>query len=114
MKKVIILSGVIWLVANLLLGLLLSCYEWTNVVFSSIIVVFTGACIYIVDCLKLKEGFKVSLTILFALLGLLQYIIACLMPQQMQDNWGLIVIVVILAFEAVILVSSKFISNKIK
>lgn len=77
-------------------------------------IVLTMLLLYMTNTITLKDGFKVSLTILFTLVGVLQYFIACLMPQQMEDNWGLITITILVAVEILILIVANVISNKIK
>ena len=114
MKKTIILTGLMLIILNLLLGLLLSFYGWINVTASSLVVVVVVALLLVVNEVTLKDGFKAALTILFALAGLLQYIIACFMPNRWEDNWGLIVIVILVVLQAFLLMACHIVSCKIK
>ena len=113
MKKSIAIISFLWLVTNLLFGLLLSAYSWTNVAVSSTVIIITAVLLWLANSIVMKDAFKVSLTILFVLMGIVEYGIACFMPQHLEDNWGVISIVVLMAFQVGIVVITNIISKKI-
>ncbi len=114
MKKSIAIISLLWLVINLLFGLLLSAYSWTNVVVSSAVIIITAVLLWLTNSIVMKDAFKVSLTILFALMGIVEYGIACFMPQHLEDNWGVITIIVLMAIQAVLVIATNVVSNRIK
>lgn len=114
MKRIIIISSVILLVINILFGAILSCYNGFNVVVSSIVVLLTATMLYKVNCIMLKDAFKVSLSILLTLGGLIEFVISLFMPPYFSDNWGVIVIITLLALQGLILLLANTVSTKIR
>lgn len=115
MKKIIILLSVILLVANILFGTILTCYNGFNVVVGSMVVLFTTAMLYVVNSIiTLKDAFKVSLSILFTLGGLVEFAISLFMPSRFSDNWGVIVIITLLALQGLIILLANIVSTKIR
>ena len=114
MKRIIILSSAVLLVANLLLGLMLSFYGGYNVAMSSFVIVGTGVLLYLIHTLNLKDAYKISLTLLFAIAGCLEFLLSLISPNRFTDNWWLIIVILLMAFEAIMLIVTSTISNKIK
>jgi hypothetical protein len=114
MKKIIILSSIVLLVANLLFGLILSFYGGCNVAMSSFVIVGTGLLLYLIHSINLKDGYKVSLTFLFTIVGCLEFVLSLIAPNRFTDNWWLIIVIMIMAFEAIMLIVTNTVSNKIK
>lgn len=114
MKRIIIIFSVILLVINILFGAILSCYKGFNVVVSSIVVLLTATMLYMANCIILKDAFKVSLSILFSLGGLIAFVISMFMPSHFSDNWGIIVIITLLALQGLILLLANTVSTKIR
>ena len=56
MKRIILFTCATLLIANFLFGLLLSSYEWLNVLFSSGIIVLSGIFMLLISVLSLKDG----------------------------------------------------------
>ena len=114
MKKIIILSSIVLLVANLLFGAILSFYDIFNVLISSLVIVVTGILLYLTDCIHLKDGYKVSLFLLFVITGALEFIISLIAPNLVVDNWWLLLIITLIAVEMIMLIVTNTISNKNK
>lgn len=114
MKRIIILSSVVLFVANLLFGLILSFYGWYNVGMSSLVIVGTGILLYLTDTINLKDGYKVSLTLLFAVAGGIGFILSLVAPNRFTDNWWLIIIILLMAVEAIMLIITNTITNKLR
>lgn len=114
MKKVIILSCMVLLIANLLFGAILSFYGEFNVAISSVVIVVTGLLIYLTDIIRLKNGYKISLMLIFAVGGLLEFVLSLIAPNRLTDNWWLILVIGLMAAEAILLIITNTVSNKIK
>jgi FtsH-binding integral membrane protein len=114
MKRIIILSSIVLLVANLLFGLILSFYGACNVAMGSFVIASTGLLLYLIHSIKLKDGYKVSLTILFVVAGCLEFILSLIAPNRFMDNWWLIIVIVLIALEAVMLIVTNTISDRIE
>ena len=109
-----IIITVMLLLVNFVAGLLLSAYEPFNVCFTSIVIVITAVLIGLLRAVKLKDAFVISLGFLFSFCGLVQFILGCVSPPQVEDNGCLIASVVILAFEIIVLLICNLTSKKIK
>ena len=114
MKKAILITSAILLALNLIFGLVLSSYDWFNVAVSSGIIILTVSLCLLADRAVIKDGFNVSLLILFSIIGLIQYILAVFMPSAFTDNWIFIAIIVLFGIEAIMLTGASIVSDKIK
>lgn len=114
MKQIIIVIGIVLLVANLLFGLILSSYEVFNLFVSSLIIVATTALLFCLNVITLKDGFKISLHVLFFILGAIEFVLSLFLSKTFENNWLLLVIVVSLAIQSIILVATHNVSVKVK
>ena len=113
MKQVILTLGVILLLANIAFGLVLDSFGIFNVVFSCGAIVVTTIILLLVDYIKMKDAFKVSLYFINAVCGLIEYIIGLVAEHYMLNNWYYLVLIMILAFQTVLLTTTNVISKKI-
>ena len=114
MKKIILLSCLVLLVANLLFGAILSFYGWCNVALSSAVIVITGLLFYLTNAIHLKEGYKIPLLFIFSIVGALEFVFSLIAPNRFTDNWWLILVIGLMATEAILLIITNTVSNKIK
>ena len=114
MKQIIIIIGVILLIANLLFGLILSSYEAFNLFVSSLVIVITTALLFCLNVVTLKDGFKISLHVLFLILGGIEFALSLFSSKNLENNWFLLVIVFSLAIQSIILLVTHKVSIKIK
>ena len=114
MKMIILLSGLVLLLINVLLGLILSSFDRCHVVISSVVIMVTTLLLYLTTVIQLKDGYKISLALLFLIAGVFEYVLALYAPNQFKDNWWLIVVVLFMAFEIILLIVTNTISKKIK
>lgn len=112
MKKFILISGIILLVANLLFGLILTSYPMFNVGLNSVVILGTCALLYALQVITMKDAFAILLSFLFSLLGLIEFILGCFAPDQFENNWYLLVVIALLAFEGIFLLITNLMSNK--
>ncbi len=102
MRKLILTSGGIILTANLLAGLLLSAYHGMNMWINNGIVIFTTTLLLIIASSDLRDGFKISLSMLFSAIGFVAFVLCLFAKPQIRNNWVIIVLVVLLGIEALI------------
>ena len=114
MKKTILIIGCLALVFNILLGLLLSRYSYFNMGVNSGIIVLNTALLYSLFALNMRDAFHISFSFLFSFMAIVELILGCLMPQQLQDNGYLIAMIVLLFIEITLMVITNIMSNKIK
>lgn len=114
MKKTILFATLAMLVVNILAGLLLSSYHTFNMLATSLVIVFTTTLMYITESITMKDAFRVSLPFVFAFLGLAMFLLMLFSKPQLQDNWCVIVSLVIMLMEVIALYISHRISKKIQ
>lgn len=113
-KHIILWSSVVLFVANLLCYAVLSGYGGYNAALSSGVIVITGILLYLTDTICLKDGFKASLLPLFAVGGIIKFALSLLAPNRFEDNWWLLVVIGMMAMEAVLLIVMNTVSNRVK
>lgn len=111
MKKVILISGVILLVVNTLFGLIISAYAPLNVGINSGVIALTTALIYGLNIVRLKDSFVVSFTVLFSLLGFVEFLMGLFAGDKLEDNWWLILVICFTAFELIALLIATKVSK---
>jgi hypothetical protein len=114
MKRLIILTTIILLVVNGLLGLILPTYQSINVYLNSAVILLSGIVLWVVSSTHLKDAFKISLTSLFAIIGVIEYILGFFAPNEWSNNWFAIFVIVILAIEIIIVLVTNLVTNKNK
>lgn len=113
MKHIILLSSSILFIVNLLFGAILSSYGAFNIIISSIVILTTGVLLYVTDSIRLKDGFKVSLMLLFSMGGVIEFILSLVAPNRLTDNWEVIIILLFITFEAIMLIVTNTITHKV-
>jgi len=113
MKNITLITGIILLVANLLFGSILSVYPNFNMWLNCGVIAATTILIYFLGIITLKDGFRISLSMLFGIFGFIAFILGLFAPQQYIDNWYLIAIILIVALETILLTITHIISKNI-
>ena len=114
MKNITLITGIILLVANLLFGTILSRYESFNMWLNCGVIAATTALLYLLKIIRLKDGFYISLYMLFSVLGFIIFILGLLTPQKYEDNGYLVAIVLIVVVEAIILTITHITSKTVE
>lgn len=66
------------------------------------------------NVVTLKDGFKISLHVLFPILGGMEFVLSLFSTKTFENNWFLLVIVLSLAVQSIILLITNKVSIKIK
>ena len=114
MKKMILIIGSLALVLNVLLGLLLSRYDYFNMGVNCGVIALNTALLLSLYWLNMRDAYRISFSFLFSFFALIEIILGCLMPQKLQDNGYLIATIVLLFIEISLIVLTNIMSNKIK
>jgi hypothetical protein len=75
------------------------------------VIIATTVLLYAVGQIALKDGFKISLSFLFSILGFIVFILGLFAPQRYEDNSALMAILLIVMFEAIVLTITYIISK---
>lgn len=114
MKHLNLIIGGILLVLNVLIWLIVSSYSTFNLCLTISAIVLFLALIGILKHYKLRDAFRVSLTVIFAFLMIVCLILGVLSPETFKDNGYIIAIIAILAVEVIILLTARIISQNVK
>ena len=114
MKNIILLIGIILLLTNILLGAILSVYPPVNVLVNSLVIIATTTLLFFVWSMTLRDGFRIPLSFLFVSCGIVEFILGQFAPKDIQNNWFLAAVVLMIALEAIALSIAKVVSDKVK
>ena len=103
MNKMILNLGFLLLFLNTIVGLMLSNYSTFNWIAADAVILINLLLTYEVSKSNRRDGFKISLTIFYSFLTLVMIILAIISPNRLNDNYYLIVIMVILFIEFALL-----------
>ncbi len=113
MKKTILILGGLALIVNVLLGLLLSKYDYFNMGVNCGVIALNSALLFCLWQFNLRDAFRISFSFLFSVLSIAELVLGCLMTQKLEDNGYLIAIIAILFVEIALFVITNIMSNKI-
>ena len=113
MKNITLIIGVILLVANLLFGSILSFYPSFNMWLSCGVIAATTTLLYIIKSIQLKDGYYIPLYMLFSIFGFIKFLLGLFAPQHYENNGYLIIIILIVTFEAIVLTITHIVSKRI-
>ena len=99
---------------NLLLGTIFSSYGNINLAISSAVVVITGLLLYLADMIFLRDGYRVSLMLIFLVGGLLEFILSLIAPNRLVDNWWLMLIIILMGSKSILLIVTNTVSKNIR
>lgn len=114
MKRTIFILGGLAFIVNVLFGLLLSGYSSFNMGVNCGVIVLNTALLYCLYQFNMRDAFRIALSFLFVIIGLIELILGCFMKQHLQDNACLIAILIFLFAEISLFVIVNILSNKIK
>ena len=113
MKNLTVIIGVILLMLNVICGLILTGYTLFNVCLTSAVIIITTILLCILQSVKMKDAFAISLGFLFSFMGMVEFVLGCLSPEQFTDNGHFVTIIVLLAIEVSTILICNYISKNI-
>ena len=112
MKSYVLTIGIAFLILNILIGLICSSLSWVNISASSVAILLNTALAYYVSSDNVKTPFKISLMFIIPIITIIEYLIALFMPNKFENNYALIIILILLFLESVIYLTIKKVSTK--
>ena len=104
--------GIAFLILNVLIGLICSSLSWVNISASSVAILLNTALAYYMFGDNVKTPFKISLMFIIPIITISEYLIALFMPNKLENNYALIIILILLFLESIIYLSIKKVSTK--
>lgn len=114
MKNLILIIGGVLFIANLLLGMAISIYEPFNMWLNCAVITINTILMYAVATMRLKDAFRISLSTLFPLAGIIEFICGFFVAPRFEDNLLVIFVILALMAQAVILIITNYVSKTIK
>ena len=84
---------------NIIAGLILSCYPLFNMGLNSVVICVAALFSLWINKKPLAHAFSTSLSFIIPSVTLIEFVIGLFSPSQFQDNWGVITILCLMAFE---------------
>lgn len=112
MRKITFAIGGTLFLTNLIIGLLVTAYAPFNLGFTSTVIVVTTYLLYLTESLNLKDGFVIGLYSLYLFLGFVELILGIVSKDSIQDNFCVVVAIILLALQIISLVACKVVSDK--
>lgn len=111
MKKVILIVAGLMVLVNIILSLVIEAYSSMTMLQGCAVVVINAAILMLVQCLKLSDAYRYSLNTLFAIATIGEWLTAFFAPNELTNNWFIVVALVILVLEILLLIVSNSITN---
>ena len=112
MKNYILSIGVLFLVLNVLVGLICPSLTWVNILASSAVILLNTVLAYLMTGDSIKTPFKITLLFIILIITIIEYLIAIFMPNKLENNFALIAILIFLFVEIIIYLTIKKVSAK--
>ena len=106
MKKLLLIAGFILIVLNTLVGLMITKYSSFNYLMVDLSLLISTALIYLFSNSNISDGYKIGLTVLFSITGLVKVVCSIAAPQHFQDNFLMVVVLGLITFEALCLMTA--------
>lgn len=97
MRNLILVTGGTLLIFNTLIGLIISAYPTFNFWVADISIIISTALLYVIGSIKLDDGYKIGLSLLFT--GLVRFVCSIALPNYTENNVVLLLIIGIVLFE---------------
>ena len=114
MKNLTVVIAVILIVVNFLLGLMLSCYGSFNVWMNCAVIVFNAILLLLLGSMRIKDGFRYALGVLFPIFGLVEFLCIAFSKPQFEDNGAAVFVLFLWVLQVVVLLAANRVSKTIK
>ena len=112
MKNLILLSFVILVILNTVIGILFETMDIFNVFITDISLLSSALLIILLYTVPLVDGFKFGLTIFFSFTAIIKYFLCFFSPYYISQNIPLIITLILLSVEALLFLIVKTVNNK--
>ena len=114
MKAIILSVAGLCLIVNILCGCIISSYSTFNCGVTSGIIILNAIIMLIVSEITLKDGYRISLNVLFPIMVIVEFIVGLFSPERFQDNGSLVFILIALLLEGIIIIITNQTSKKVQ
>lgn len=111
MKNLTLVIGGIILLLNLVMGLIFSSYKPFNIGLNCVVIILNTLILYSLGVAQIKDGFKISLSFLFLIAAVIEFILALFVPESFENNVALTMLILLFAGQAILYVIAYFVSK---
>jgi hypothetical protein len=111
MKSFFVYVGIVLILLNTLIGLILPIYSNFNMLTGDVIIIINMLLLYVLANSKQKDGFKISFSFFITLIAAIQFILALIMNDTFQNNFSLILILILFFTQLVSISLGKLFSK---
>jgi len=109
MRKTILFLGFGILLINILAFNIFAFYDLFNFILSSTVIVFNLLLGEVMYSFVKKDGYKISFSFGFLLIGFIQFVTALITKQELQNNFSILLIAILVFIQLTLLfLSSRF------
>jgi hypothetical protein len=111
MKNTILVSGFGLVVINTFAGLIMSNYSNFNMLLVDLSLILTTVILWINTASNFADGFKIGLSMAYSLTGFIRLLCALFAANAFENNFTLIIFLIIVVFEYLVLMLAKFMNK---
>ena len=110
MKNIHIIIGAVVVLINSFIGLIFSSYQTFNWLTSDVVIIINALLLHFLSHSKISDGFKVALTFIFPILGLIAFFFSLRLENKLENNISLVGILILTSIQIILLI----IANSLK
>ena len=111
MKNLTLVIGGIILLLNLVIGMIFSAYKPFNIGLNSVVIIVNTLMLYSLGVAQIKDGFKISLSFLFLIAAVIEFILALFVPETLENNAALTMLIMLFAGQVILYIIAYFVSK---
>lgn len=111
MKNIFIYIGGILLLLNTVSGLVLKNYNTTNWISNDLIILVNSILLSLASKSKIRDAFKISFSFILSFLGFIQFILGLFISDQVENNFLLIIILILFSIQVFFLLMGRITSK---
>ena len=113
MKNLTLILGGIILLLNSIIGLIFSSYKPFNIGLNTGVIIVNTLMLYILGVSKIKDGFKISLSFLFLIAAVMEFVTAFLVSESFENNVALTILILLFACQVILYVIAFIMTNDV-
>lgn len=111
MKNIYILFCLVFVILNSIIGLIFSFYPLFNWLTANFVIIINAVLLNQLVNSNINDAFKVSLSFIFPVMGVITFILSLFMPEKIEDNLMFATMLIIFTFQLVLYIIVYLLKN---
>tara|TARA_B100000902_G_scaffold386454_1_gene429152 strand:- start:988 stop:1332 length:345 start_codon:yes stop_codon:yes gene_type:complete len=111
MKNIYILFCLVFVILNSIIGLIFSFYPLVNWLTANFVIIINAVLLNQLVNSNINDAFKVSLSFIFPVMGVITFILSLFMPEKIEDNLMFATMLIIFTFQLVLYIIVYLLKN---